>query len=504
MGELTVIETTDERPSLFTVTGGEHDTALEAVRMLEEAGEKIFLRAGTLVRPVREQRTRKQGVERPEGSLTLTPVTTTYIITRIQSIAHVTRYDVRTKQRVQTRFPTLAANMIVENTIEHPWPVLDAIVRHPLLLPDGTWIGRPGYHDTQFGGFYLDINGDEWTKPDTDKQAAEDALAYIMEHYRYMAWDSDLSKSVGMSTILTALMRPVLESAPMHAIDAPMAGSGKSLFADSVAILSTGNRAAVMSWTREEAENEKRLVSMLRAGDTVIAIDNIDTPVDSAILAQVLTQNEIRARILGESNMVTLPTKVMIIATGNNLTIKGDMVRRTVVGRLDAKLEDPEKRVVDQDLLAETREKRSQLIHAVQTMIAAYLKDGVPALTHLGSFHTWTIVRSVLNWLGMFDPVETISKGKASDPERQDTVTVFDAWFDALGDEPVNTKNLIAYCSGNPDLRDALMLIARKKDTIDARRLGYWLRAHKDLRIAGKMLVQHGQTKTTKWKIIKS
>ena len=73
------------------------------------------------------------------------------------------------------------------------------------------------------------------------------------------------------------------------------------------------------------------------------------------LLNQMLTQYQVELRILGQSRMVSAQTKAMPTATGNNLIIKGDLIRRSVVGRLDPKCEQPELRAFDYDPIADAK-----------------------------------------------------------------------------------------------------------------------------------------------------
>ena len=50
----------------------------------------------------------------------------------------------------------------------------------------------------------------------------------------------------------------------------------------------------------------------------------------------------VRMRILGKSEVPEFECKAAIFATGNNLILVGDMVRRAVICTLDAGVERPE------------------------------------------------------------------------------------------------------------------------------------------------------------------
>jgi hypothetical protein len=57
-------------------------------------------------------------------------------------------------------------------------------------------------------------------------------------------------------------------------------------------------------------------------------------------------------RVLGVSKNIETPVNAAIYATGNNLTIVGDLSRRTLICGLDAHCEQPELRMFDDNVLA--------------------------------------------------------------------------------------------------------------------------------------------------------
>jgi hypothetical protein len=83
-----------------------------------------------------------------------------------------------------------------------------------------------------------------------------------------------MNRAVAISMLTTAIARPSLPAAPMPAIDAPEAGTGKSLLVDVASILASGTEAPVMDYGQDAVEAGKRLDAMLLAGDPLI--DNVE------------------------------------------------------------------------------------------------------------------------------------------------------------------------------------------------------------------------------------
>ncbi len=201
----------------------------EAADALCAAGCEIYQRGGQLVRPVRLAcPDESDGVRRPAGALTLAPVDATWV--RLQLATHMDWARVDERQRLaQKDPPAVVAKTLAEVPDCYDWPAISAVVRHPVLWPDGTWTGERGLHR----GILVDIDG-AWHAPGTTRAEAEDALRYLRAHYRHYRWSSPTDEAVALALVLTAPIRCTLRSAPLHVLDAPEAGSGTSLFVDSV------------------------------------------------------------------------------------------------------------------------------------------------------------------------------------------------------------------------------------------------------------------------------
>lgn len=486
----------DGRPGIDIVPGRLAERTAEAIQALRGARSDIFDRGGQLVRPVRiAEAEALDGVRRPVGALMLRPIEPEWLRLRLAEAAAWRKWDARTESLRPADPPPDVARTIVAAPDEGCWPYLRAIVRHPVLLPDGRRLETQGYDAAT--GILIDAPGDwpELTKnPSRDDAVA--ARARLEHLLRFYPFAGDADHAVALSLLLTALARPVLPTAPAHGVDAPLPGSGKSLLIDAASILATGTTAAVMDYGRDPIEAAKRLDGMLLAGDPVISIDNIDAAVEGATLCQTLTQTTRRVRPLGASTMVTVPCAGMITLNGNNLTLRGDIVRRALVCRLDAGCERPELRSIPQDLLAEVHASRGELVRDAQTIPAAYIRAGSPPvdLPPLGGFEAWSrMVRNALVWSGAADPAEVMERSRKDDPALQAVHAVFNAWHNAYGPDPVSVASVITRAeNGGDDLRAALEMVALRRGKLDGNALGGWLRRHRDAR-AGKLTLRRGE-----------
>src|SRR5262249_7460949 len=147
----------------------------------------------------------------------------------------------------------------------------------------------------------------------------------------------------------TGLHRAMLGFVPIHAIDAPQAGTGKGKVCNYAAIIVCGHEAPALIANSDPNETDKAIAAKLIAGHNMILIDNVEHPLKSALLAALMMQGGIEPRVLGESRNVAVPNRYLVMVNGNNLALLGDLPRRSLKCRLDAEMERPELRKFDNE-----------------------------------------------------------------------------------------------------------------------------------------------------------
>lgn len=412
------------------------------------------------------------------------------------------RFDNRVKEWVTVDCPMKVAKTLQDRRAGLRLPVLFGIVNAPTLRPDGTILGTPGYDSAT--GLLFDPRSVRFPlipeRP--SRQDGQRALKLIEGLFATMPFVDPSDKAVAVSTVLTACSRNAYPTAPMHAISAPTAGSGKSMIVDAATMVATGRRAGVLALGKTVEETEKRLGGALLSGDPVLALDNCEAGIGGDLLCQIITQEVVRVRALGASVMADVPTNIFVTATGNNLTVVGDMTRRTVLCRIDAGVERPELRVFEMpDPVAQARDRRGELVASALTALRAYVVAGRPfQKPALGSFEGWSrTVRDALLWLGSADPVGSMEESRRSDPRLLSLMTVLKQWRKAIGFERVTAHDAIECATHKrdwphpcdfefPEFREALLSVAGSRGAIDGKRLGAWLGYNKDRVVEGVVI----------------
>lgn len=483
---------------------------------LTESCDNLFSYADRLVHLYPAPESDSGGVHRPRGALKLYPVNKSHLTELATAAAVHEHYDARSKEYRTCNCPVSVAEAYLSRG---NWPELRPLagfIEAYIVTLSGRLINKPGY-DAETGLFLACSDIPKWSEPPAKPTRAEaqSALGVLLDLVKDFPFVADEDRVAVVAGIITGLLRRVLPAAPLLAVTAPTPGTGKTLIAETFAIIATGRRASVLSLGHKDDEAEKRLIGVLLAGDAVIALDNIERPLGGDLLCQAATQQFVRLRPLSTSGMLTVPTHALLVATGNNLSIVGDLKRRVALIRMDSGQERPEQRTFSRDHLEDVFARRGELIRAALTLPLAYLAAGAPSIDGmhpLGGFEHWDrMVRRPLAWLGQPDPLGASESLREQDPDMEGMRLLLGAWRDVFQNEPKTAAELVnagqAYKALSqiyeyPDLRDALQLVCNEKP--NARRLGYWLRRHQD-RIVDGMQVKHagsdGHAKVARWTV---
>jgi hypothetical protein len=234
---------------------------------------------------------------------------------------------------------------------------------------------------------------------------------------------------------------------PLHLIEKPTQGTGATLVVDAICLIVTGSRASVMTEGSDDEEWRKRLTAKLRQVPSIVLIDNLRRPLDSSALAAALTAPFWEDRVLGVSETTRLPIRCIWIATGNNPEFSGEMSRRLVRIRLDARTDQPWRRggFRHPNLMLWVQANRTRLVSACLTLCRAWIAAGKPRGTRtIGSYEDWAAVMGgLLEVIGVPGFLSNIDEMlDASDGEGAVWRVFVGQWWDRFGTAEVGTTDL--------------------------------------------------------------
>jgi hypothetical protein len=264
---------------------------------------------------------------------------------------------------------------------------------------------------------------------------------------------------------MTPVLRPLINgTVPMVLFNAPQAGSGKSLLADITSLIATGRTSAILTAPSSDDEDwRKEITSLLVLGRNVVTIDNIEGRLSSASLAAVLTSNYWQDRILGRSEMIILPHRIIWIGTGNNISLGGDIPRRCYWVKIDAKDARPWQRnnFKHPHLIQWVESQRGAIIAAILTLAKTWILSGkpkAPKLPVMGNFEIWVeTIGSILSFMdikGFLENLEDMYENADEDTPQWEAF--LSAWHEELGEKFFTVAELTNLIARNKKLEDSL------------------------------------------------
>jgi putative DNA primase/helicase len=493
-----------------------HHTATQGEHALEAAGLPIFQRGQSLVRPIM--------LELPDarGGKTLSPglkrLNSASLRDHLAQAAAWRKHDGRRKTLVACAPSAEVADIILSRAGQWQLPPIAGVITTPTLRDDGSVLCEPGYDPATRLYHMPDPTLDLPSIPDRpSRDEAMQALALLTDLLKGFPFVDEVDRSVALSAMLTPLVRGILPAVPLHAFTSPTAGTGKSYLQDVAAALAIGRVCPVIASGRTEEETEKRLVSLLLDAVPMVSIDNCNATLGGDLLCQAVERPIIRCRPLGSSTTVEIESRTTLFANGNALRLRGDMVRRSLICRLDAQMERPETRDFAFDPVQQVIADRGVYVFAALMLLKAYMRCGQrnERLRPFQSYGAWSsTVREALVWLGCTDPADSVEEVRRDDPELGVLKAVLLTWNAVFGDDSVSVATVLQELRRQTDqddeqvdrmdLRAALLAVSEKHGDVDRDRLGYWLRSVKH-RIADNMRFVdggHERNGTVRWKVV--
>lgn len=490
----------DPRQEIIVLAGNLHQTVDAAERaLLAMPDHGVYQRGGKLVRVARLERKIDGAIRRDSGSPIVVELEAPTLDVLLSKAALWLKIDPKKQQPKPCDVPSAISKALLANKGNWSAPPLSQIVSCPTMRPDGSIFDVPGY-DAETGLLYVGDDGGGCQVPDRPTlDDARAALAALCEPYKEFRFVQDADRAVFVAAILTALVRPIIRTAPLFAFTAPVPGSGKTKLAECVTMIATGGAAPAIRYVDDGEEMRKRLFAILKAGDSVALLDNVETVLQGETLCSMLTSEAISDRPLHQSAMETYSTALTLLATGNNLTVKGDLVSRTLMCRIDPGVEHPENRDFNFDPLKLVQANRFDHVRAALTILRAFHVAGRPAHRQpvYGRFEQWDgLIRGGLLWVGMADPCATRDAVQAEDEVTGDLEAVMAGWAEKYQDREVSASQVAAEmnpAAQDHPFRQALLAVARVQEGqnvfIGTKRLGKWLAKSRDRIVKNRRIV---------------
>ena len=281
---------------------------------------------------------------------------------------------------------------------------LHGVTHTPIVRADGSILSTPGYDDAT-GLLYLPDVEVEVPSDDAILAAVPAAIGRIRSMISEFSWTGPDDEANYLGLMLTPLLRELCPPPyKMGAIGAHQPGSGKSLLGRVLRDIHGGVLRADMPMTEDELS--KSVVGILsQTTAPVVQFDNVTRTLRSPMLTALLTTATYSGRLLGSSSSVSMTNDRLWIITGNNLSLGGDLTRRTLWCTIDPGVPNPEERTGFRlDLPLYVAANRGQILADLLVLIRGWILAGSPAEPPSSSddYAQWTTtVRGILAHAGV-------------------------------------------------------------------------------------------------------
>jgi len=361
---------------------------------------------------------------------------------------------------IQQQSWVIPSDRLIADILAYPeWPnmpALSGVVTAPVVGPSGQVRVDAGY-DPATGLYYhagdaLEI-GDIEPTPERVAWAVGLILDDLLGDFPFK---DAASRANAVALFILPFARPSIEGCtPLHILNAPTPGTGKTLAARVATLPFNPDGPAVMTAGQDEDEWRKRITSLLSGGTSHLLIDNIKGALVSGSLAAALSTALWTDRILGKSQTITLPNRAVWIATGNNIAVDTEMARRSVWIRLDSNAERPWTRngFRHASLGEWALENRGDLVTAALVLIRHWFTAGCPpGRPTIGGFESWArVIGGILDAAGIVGFMGNAEElYEQSDPTAAQWAVFITEWWKQFQDAPIGVKDLFPLADSEP------------------------------------------------------
>ena len=490
----------DSRVAIHIEPGNRPETARQIAEAMADARKDnplLFNRSGQLMRLVLHPMPLGGSASPPP---TLVRVTRDWLQVEAEKDCRFLKPSRGNGDWIPTDCPKDCVAPIISDVAEMPFPPLSAVLLAPSITLNDTLLTEDGY-DMETGTYLHSGLSTPLTVPDApSEEDARTALDCLKDLLREFGFHREEDQAAAIAMLLTAVLRPCLDTAPAFVVESPLPSSGKTTLCQMGGIIATGQPVPTQPFPTTEAEVQKSMLAALLTGAPIHVLDEMPDTVTSPTLSTILTARTFNARILGCSETATVPTNALFTFAGNNIRFIGGLATRVVPCRLNRRSERPEEHRYSRDILKYTMTHRAGLIEACLVILRYGLQLEPEDPTWRPSrYGDWDrVVRGVLIRLGHLDPLARQHATKHTDPARELLKEFIAACLVEMPEpqSPWLTKDLAALANKNPEGNLAVVLRTISGDehgSINTRKVGRFLRNNLDIPEQGVNITRSGK-----------
>lgn len=255
-------------------------------------------------------------------------------------------------------------------------PTATAISTLPIVLGDGELLAPKGEYLDRTRGIIFDIPSQLQKvlpkREDCTTAAVAAAMRFLFDEWLVDVTTDFHGKCIIVAAALTLIERSLLDNRPVFFVSAGRRGGGKTTLIIMLIRGVTGFLPAASTWSMDEEERRKVLLSQFLHSVPYILWDNIrrGMQLDCPHVERSCTSAFYADRKLGVSEMVRTSAATIHFFTGNNIAPKGDLASRALHIRINVDRPDPENReFVHSDPVGWTDDHRGQILAALFTVL---------------------------------------------------------------------------------------------------------------------------------------
>ena len=396
------------------------------------------------------------------------------------------------------KYPVFPPKDVGRDLIAYPppsVPTVEMVITTPVFGRNGNLIVAPGLHEQDRLWLEADasLNVGEIPENPTAEEVAAARSIFLDDLLVDFPFAGDADRAHAVAALLLPFVRRMIDGfTPLHVVEAPSVGSGKGLLCNLISTVVTGKDCESRTLAESEDEVRKALTAELTLARPIILLDNAKEgwTLTSAALASVLTTHQWKDRVLGKSEMLSLPVTAMWLLTGNNVRLSKDLARRSVRIRITPKEDQAwlREKFKHDPITSWTTANRDELVRAALILVRAWLAAGRPSgKARLGSYEQWAnVMNGLLEVIGVKGFLGNLKElYEDADVEGAAWREFTTAWWDQHRDSEQRISDLVELCE-----KQDLMLQVRGDGSTRSQqsRLGRALQGARD-RVFGDLQV---------------